>query len=201
MADDFIVDTETGGRIPFDPVLMQKTRGDMADFSKWQLENVELVEGVYYVLNGFHREINDHGEETWRKTPGEPSTLSEAGARMVQAVLSPLTQKNILLASIDEKMIKKFTKETTGNIIIDLGSEPDLYGLNDKNGEPDCSKLWKVKDIVEKTIYAALTRSNDYMTLKELNRGHQVHELIKQRDKAKGFSLFPQKQQMGGVYE
>lgn len=191
---------ELMGRLPFDPVLNQKSRGELADFSKWQLENVELVESVFYVLNGFHREVNDRGEEVWNRTKGEPCTLSEAGARMVQSVLYALTQKNILLASIDEKYIKKFTKETTGNIIIDLGSEPELYGLNDKNGEPDCSKLWKVKDIVEKTIYAALTRSNDYMTLKELNRGHQVHELIKQREKGRGFSLFPQKQVMNEGY-
>lgn len=189
------------GQFPYDPVLNQKSRGELADFSKWQLENVELVESVYYVLCGYHREVDKDGGECWVLNPGGDHTLSEAGAREVQSNLYPVTQKNVLLANMSEDKINLFTKQVVGNIIIRLGAEAERFGLVGSDGLVDTSKFWKVKDVCEATVYAAFTRSNDYMTLKELNRGHQVHELIKQREQHRGFSLFrPQVKDEGDGY-
>jgi len=193
-----LIDPDSGSQFPFDPVLMQKNRGDMADFSKWQLENIELVEGVFYILNGYHREVDDNGAEKWVKNESDEPTLSVQGAREVQSLLYPLTQKNVLLSNLGEERINIFTMQTVGNIIIRLGSDPVRYGLTNGDGVADVSKLYKVMDIVETTIYSALTRSNNYRTLEELNRGHQVHEMVRAQQEKRGFGLFRPKRDMEG---
>lgn len=194
----FLMDQDTGSSLPFDPVMMQKNRGDMADFSKWQLDNEELVENIFYVLTGYHKEINKAGNQVWARDDDEQPTLSDAGAREVQSVIYPVTQKNILLSNMEKEKIGEFTEQIVRNVIIRIGSDPERFGLNDENGMPDVSKIYKVTDIVETTVYAALTRSNDYKTLDELNRGHQIHEMVKQQPKPRGFSFFRQQQPQGG---
>ena len=148
------------------------------DFSRWQLDTKHGIEEIGKRLLGLKESINvETGEIVWEPQPEEEATLTKEGVSEVITQMGNVTNKNIYLSNLKEEIINRFTKQIVGNIIIRLGTDTKLYGIKDASGVDDPTKLHKVKDLVEPTIYAALCRANKWKTLDSVNKAHEIREL------------------------
>jgi hypothetical protein len=158
-----------------------QARHESDDFSKWQLETKQMIRTTGLILQGYNLEFDeDSNTERWVKGEDSEVVLTKQGANDVMGQMWPAVDKNVALSVMKEADVYRFVKNIIGNIIIRLGANADTYGLKDGENNYDETKIYKVKDVVEVALFAALMRANPTakggFTFSGVNTAHSVSE-------------------------
>jgi len=159
------------------------------EFTRWTLQNDDILEYIKLLLKGAIFSVDDMGKPSYY-IDSSKELLNEYGRRLVMSTMRSVFHRGTTLSTLDEQEISNIVTTTHLKIAKALFRNWRAVGVESPY---DVEKI--VWEIVSVNIKTLLNRAKGGFTWKELNRLHSVNESITANtnsgeNKPRGLSLF-----------
>jgi len=142
------------------------------EFTRWTLQNDDILEYVRLLLEGAEFGQDDVGKPTYL-IKSKNAILNEYGRRIVLTTMRSVFHRGTTLSTLDEKEISNIVTTTHSKVARELFRNWRKVGVTSPF---EIEKLvWEFVSVNVKTL---LNRAKGGFTWKELNRLHSVNESI-----------------------
>lgn len=160
------------------PMLSYQERGDMADFTKWRLETIDIVELLEHDLKG---EFFNEKKNVW-EVRGTP-LLNNDGVSAIVSLVRTSVNKVTFLSNVTLEQIILICQDLNLALVEVLFFEWQVFAVKKEHLDLIVSKVMNF-------IFMALKKSEGAGERESLYKAESVHRIYRNPEK-QGFSLSP----------